>query len=339
MDNEQVLPTDSTSHSTNTMQDSSMKYQEGEIPTQGSPESNVQSNQDKSESPTANESPTSSSQNDQASIQNVDKDPEDGEAENLENFSPSEKVGSDKPDPQQQEQPEGSGVPSSQDTVGSGGNIEPDEPKKSHSGENIEMTSSKVTVEARGTEEDTETCLNEHNENQAKEEMETVVQETLPEQPQPTEELYDAPNTDTGTSECVEREFKEAPNFAMKEDHKTSEHDMNVEVPNTTNNDEDKVPGSSNNTADSDENKVSRTSDNDVNITEKQKSVRFCEVEDKHESNDMGKAHLSEMKEISNMSGAQLKDALDLAGGEMTADEQRKVHKLYNSDIIGKKIL
>lgn len=80
------------------MQDSSMKYQEGEIPTQGSPESNVQSNQDKSESPTANESPTSSSQNDQASIQNVDKDPEDGEAENLENFSPSEKVGSDKPD-------------------------------------------------------------------------------------------------------------------------------------------------------------------------------------------------------------------------------------------------
>lgn len=98
MDNEQVLPTDSTSHSTNTMQDSSMKYQEGEIPTQGSPESNVQSNQDKSESPTANESPTSSSQNDQASIQNVDKDPEDGEAENWENFSPSEKVGSDKPD-------------------------------------------------------------------------------------------------------------------------------------------------------------------------------------------------------------------------------------------------
>lgn len=223
--------------------------------------------------------------------------------------------------------------------MGSGGNIEPDEPKKSHSGENIEMTSSKVTVEARGTEEDTETCLNEHNENQAKEEMETVVQETLPEQPQLTEELYDAPNTDTGTSECVERELKEAPNFAMKEDHKTSEHDMNVEVPKTTNSDEDKVPGSSNNTADSDENKVSRTSDNDVNITEKQKSVRFCEVEDKHESNDMGKAHLSEMKEISNMSGAQLKDALDLAGGEMTADEQRKVHKLYNSDIIGKKIL
>lgn len=339
MDNEQVLPTDSTSHSTNTIQDSSMKYQEGEIPTQGSPESNVQSNQDKTESPTANESPTSSSQNDQASIQNVDKDPEDGEPENLENFSPSEKVGSDKPDPQQQEQPEGSGVPSSQDTVGSGGNIEPDEPKKSHSGENIEMTSSKVTVEERGTEEDTEICLNEQNENQAKEEMETVVQETLPEQPQPTEELYDAPNTDTGTSECVERELKEAPNFAMKEDHKTSEHDMNVEVPNTTNSDEDKVPGSLNNTADSDENKVSRTSDNDVNINEKQKSVRFCEVEDKHESNDMGKAHLSEMKEISNMSGAQLKDALDLAGGEMTADEQRKVHKLYNSDIIGKKIL
>lgn len=306
MDSEQVLSTDSTTHSSNTIQDSSVKYQEGTIPSQGSPESNVQSNQDKSECPTANENPTSGSQNDQASISNLDKDPEEGEAKNLEKFSPSEKVGSDKPDPQQQEKPGGSEVPSSHDTVGSGGNIELDEQKKSHSGENIAMTSSKVTVKERDTEGDTETCLNEQNENQAKEEMETAVQETLTEQTQLTEELNDVPNTDTGSSECVESE-------------------LNVEVPNTFNSDEDKVPGSSNNTTDSDKNKVPRTSENDVNITEKPKSVRFCEVEDKHESNQMEKAHLSEMKEISNMSGAQLKDALDLAGGELTSDEQRKV--------------
>lgn len=306
MDSEQVLSTDSTTHSSNTIQDSSVKYQEGTIPSQGSPESNVQSNQDKSECPTANENPTSGSQNDQASIPNLDKDPEEGEAKNLEKFSPSEKVGSDKPDPQQQEKPGGSEVPSSHDTVGSGGNIELDEQKKSHSGENIAMTSSKVTVKERDTEEDTETCLNEQNENRAKEEMETAVQETLTEQTQLTEELNDVPNTDTGSSECVESE-------------------LNVEVPNTFNSDEDKVPGSSNNTTDSDKNKVPRTSENDVNITEKPKSVRFCEVEDKHESNQMEKAHLSEMKEISNMSGAQLKDALDLAGGELTSDEQRKV--------------
>lgn len=265
MVNEQVLPTDSTTHSTSAIQDSLVKYQEEETPSQGSPESEVQSNQDESECPTANENPTSGSQNDQASIPNLDKDPEEGEAENLKKFSPSEKVGSDKPDPQQQDKPEGSKVPSSHDTVGSGGNIESDKQKKSHSGEKIEMTSSKITVEERDTV------------------------------------------------------------FAVKEDHKTSEHDMNVEIPNTINSDEDKVQSTSDNTTDSDENKVPRTLDNDVNINEKQKSVRFSEVEDKHESNEMEKAHLSEMKEIGTMSGVQLKDALDLAGGEMTADEQRKV--------------
>lgn len=37
------------------------------------------------------------------------------------------------------------------------------------------------------------------------------------------------------------------------------------------------------------------------------------------------------------MCGVQLKDVLDLVGGEMTVDEQRKVYKLYNLDIIGKK--
>lgn len=38
------------------------------------------------------------------------------------------------------------------------------------------------------------------------------------------------------------------------------------------------------------------------------------------------------------MFGVQLKDVLDLVGGEMTVDEQRKVYKLYNLDIIGKKL-
>lgn len=52
----------------------------------------------------------------------------------------------------------------------------------------------------------------------------------------------------------------------------------------------------------------------------------------------MGKVYFSEMKEISNMFGVQLKDVLDLVGGEMTVDEQRKVYKLYNLNIIGKKI-
>lgn len=274
MVNEQVLPTDSTTHSTSAIQDSLVKYQEEETPSQGSPESDVQSNQDESECPTANENPTSGSQNDQASIPNLDKDPEEGEAENLKKFSPSEKVGSDKPDPQQQDKPEGSKVPSSHDTVGSGGNIESDKQKKSHSGEKIEMTSSKITVEERDTV------------------------------------------------------------FAVKEDHKTSEHDMNVEIPNTINSDEDKVQSTSDNTTDSDENKVPRTLDNDVNINEKQKSVRFSEVEDKHESNEMEKAHLSEMKEIGTMSGVQLKDALDLAGGEMTADEQRKLNEILNSGLL-----
>lgn len=49
--------------------------------------------------------------------------------------------------------------------MGSSGNIELDELKKSYSGENIEMIFFKVIVEVRGIEEDIEICLNENNEN------------------------------------------------------------------------------------------------------------------------------------------------------------------------------